>query len=45
MTADCKVEDIEWIGNEYCDDSLKEGYNTEECGWDGGDCVRHNAEW
>jgi len=30
------------IGDGYCDGSE---YNTEGCGWDGGDCAEFNGEW
>jgi len=32
----CNVPNPEMIGNEHCD--IDAPYNTEECGWDGGDC-------
>ena len=35
----CEVEDPSWIGDEYCDGGE---YNTEECGFDGGDCDIYN---
>ena len=33
---DCHVDDPIYIGSGVCDGG---DYNTEECGWDGGDCV------
>ena len=33
----CIVEDPSWIGNGICDEIS--GYNTIQCGWDGGDCL------
>lgn len=32
----CAVTNTSWIGDGFCDD--QDGYNTEACGWDGGDC-------
>mmetsp|Transcript_23489 Transcript_23489/g.53596 ORF Transcript_23489/g.53596 Transcript_23489/m.53596 type:complete len:381 (-) Transcript_23489:25-1167(-) len=32
----CKVTYKKWIGDGVCDDGI---YNTEKCGYDGGDCV------
>jgi hypothetical protein len=41
----CEVENREWIGDGGCD--AEGGYNTEECGWDMGDCCEEdcNAEY
>ena len=33
----CKVDEIDWIGDDICDHEAGL-YNTEECNWDGGDC-------
>eukprot|EP01041_Mallomonas_annulata_P006613 gene6613-13390_t len=33
----CNVLHPEWIGDHYCDNN-SQGYNTEDCDWDGGDC-------
>jgi len=35
VPADCNVRFQEWAGDGWCDGGA---YNTEECGWDGGDC-------
>ena len=32
----CQVEIPEWVGDGFCD--IEGGYNTAECGCDGGDC-------
>ena len=32
----CLVDNPNWVGDGYCDSG--EPYNTEACGWDGGDC-------
>jgi len=34
-SQDCNVPNPSWIGDGYCDAAP---YNTEACGWDGGDC-------
>jgi len=34
----CNVEFKHWIGNGICNYDPEGGYNTEECGYDGGDC-------
>merc|ERR1711871_51186 len=41
--ADCSVEILEWVGDGYCDHDT-DGYNTEECMWDGGDCCESSCE-
>jgi hypothetical protein len=33
--ADCNVDHPEWVGDKWCDSGT---YNTESCGYDGGDC-------
>ena len=38
--TDCHVHLISRIGDGSCDDW--EGYNTAECGWEGGDCIGKN---
>jgi len=37
----CEVENREWIGDGGCD--AEGGYNTEECGWDMGDCCEETC--
>ncbi|KAL7442106.1 hypothetical protein ACHAXH_006642 [Discostella pseudostelligera] len=37
----CKVENRGWIGDGGCD--AEGGYNTEECGWDMGDCCKETC--
>merc|ERR1712087_309082 len=39
---DCEVEFAQAVGNEFCKSSV---YQTEECGWDGGDCVELNEKY
>ena len=34
----CHVDYPEWIGDGHCNDGW-EGYDTEACGYDGGDCI------
>lgn len=34
-TPVCNVQVVQWLGDGYCDYGA---YNTEECGYDGGDC-------
>jgi len=36
----CQAENREWIGDGGCDPD----YNTEACGWDGGDCCKETCD-
>lgn len=38
----CQVPFASYIGDGKCNGGV---YNTEDCGWDGGDCVEHNANY
>ena len=33
---DCHIDHLDWLGDGICN---MEEYNTEECGWDDGDCL------
>ena len=39
----CYVEYPDYVGDGFCDAWVDGVYNTEECGWDGGDCDEENA--
>jgi hypothetical protein len=39
-SAECAVENKEYLGDGYCDGG---DYNTAECNWDGGDCCEHTC--
>jgi hypothetical protein len=39
----CNVTEPCWVGDGWCDDNVP-GYNTEECGHDGGDCCKESCE-
>ena len=38
---DCSVVQLDYVGDDYCDDIS----NTENCGWDGGDCCGNNLNY
>ena len=38
---DCSVIQLDYVGDDYCDDIS----NTENCGWDGGDCCGSNVNY
>lgn len=40
---ECLVQSINAIGNGKCDNFGL--YNTEKCGWDGGDCISFNEKY
>lgn len=37
----CNVKNPSWLGDGFCEN--RGGYNTEQCGWDGGDCCRETC--
>ncbi len=39
----CDVVDPTYLGDGYCD-SVQDGYNTEACGYDGGDCCESTCQ-
>lgn len=43
ISDECNAPRMNWIGDGWCDDNVP-GYNTEECGWDGGDCCPYTCE-
>jgi hypothetical protein len=40
----CTVDVPNWIGDGWCDWDLDGDYNTENCGWDGGDCCKETCD-
>ena len=38
---DCSVIQLDYVGDDYCDDIS----NTDKCGWDGGDCCGNNVNY
>ena len=43
--GDCEVDNQDWIADGYCDiGEGYDGYNTEACMWDGGDCCSSTCE-
>ena len=40
----CAVPETSWLNDGYCDTLDESGYNTEVCGWDGGDCCYDTCE-
>ena len=43
VLANCSVQFPSYIGDGYCDGIADDGYNTEACDWDGGDCCRNTC--
>jgi len=35
----------DWLGDGICHDNIHGCYNTEICGWDGGDCCEDSCQW
>jgi hypothetical protein len=38
----CNIKNPSWIGDGICE--RRGGYNTEQCGWDGGDCCKATCD-
>lgn len=39
---DCEVTFVSWLADGYCDEA-SDNYNTDTCGWDGGDCCESSC--